>query len=195
MVAAAYGSAPMVDALIEAGSDANAADKNCGGQTILMWAARSGREAKKKIVSLLKAGANANGTSDNGWNALMSAAYSGDIEAVEALLQAGCVARYKTKDGTTVLMAGARSGKANVVRLLIKAGAEVNSADGQGMTALMKAVEGYDTVGAVEALLKAGADPNQKNQQGKTALEMAQGSDHSGASQVVDALKPVTKLK
>jgi hypothetical protein len=83
MVAAAYGNADMVDILITAGADVNAADKNCGGQTVLMWAARSGREAKRKIRSLLKAGAKVNGTSNDGYNALMSAAGAGDLEAVE----------------------------------------------------------------------------------------------------------------
>lgn len=89
MVAATYGNAEMVDTLITAGSDVNAADKNCGGQTVLMWAARSGREAKQKIRSLLKGGARLNGTSNDGHNALMSAAGAGDLEAVEYLLQAG----------------------------------------------------------------------------------------------------------
>ena len=49
MVAAAYGTAEAVDVLIRAGSDVNAADKNCGGQTVFMWAARSGTQSKKKL--------------------------------------------------------------------------------------------------------------------------------------------------
>ena len=59
----------LVDLLIAAGCDLNAADQNCGGQTVLMWAARSGREAKRKIGLLLKAGADPMRTSVDGYKA------------------------------------------------------------------------------------------------------------------------------
>jgi ankyrin repeat protein len=195
MVAAAYGTAEMVDLLIAAGSNVNAADQNCGGQTVLMWAARSGREAKRKIRSLLKAGADPKGTSVGGYNALMSAASSGDVEAVECLLQAGLSVSVHDRDDGTVLMAGARSGKANIITVLIAAGSNVNAKDNQGTTALMRAAQSYDSAAAVEALLKAGANPNARDRSGRTALQIAEKSNNSRADEVVALLKPVTTAK
>jgi ankyrin repeat protein len=192
MVAAAYGNADMVGVLIAAGADVNAADKNCGGQTVLMWAARSRREAKQKIRSLLKAGAKLNGASDNGYNALMSAAGEGDIEAVECLLQAGSDIATRDHQGGTALMAAARSGKGNVASAMIKRGAEINAKDSQGMTALMRAAEHVDSVRAIEVLLSAGANPNLKDSKGRTALSIAQKLNIPGAEQVIELLKSVT---
>lgn len=85
MVAAAYGSAEVVDVLIAAGSDINARDGNCGGQTVLMWAARSGRESSRKVKALLKAGADAKAVTDNGCTALELAAERRDTAVVELL--------------------------------------------------------------------------------------------------------------
>jgi ankyrin repeat protein len=195
MAAAVYGTAEMVDILIAAGSDLNAADKNCGGQTVLMWAARSGREAKHKVRSLLKAGADPNRASENGYNALMSAAGSGDLEVVECLLAAGLSASYHDHAGETALMAGVRSGGTNVISALIAAGADKNAIDEEGMTALMRAAEGFDSAGAVEALLKAGADPNVKDKKGRTVLQIALESKRSGSEQVVKLLNPVTTAR
>jgi uncharacterized protein len=195
MVAAAYGKGEMVDELIKAGSDVNAADKNCGGQTILMWAARSGKESKHKVRTLLKAGADLSRSSEEGWNALMSAASAGDVEVLELLLKAGSVASVGAIDGTTPLMAAALSGKANVVAALISSGADLNATNNEGMTALMKAADSFDAGGAVETLLKAGADPDRVDKKGRTALRIAEHSNHSGAEQVIELLKPVTHRK
>jgi ankyrin repeat protein len=195
MVAAAYGSASVLDTLIAAGSDVNAADRNCGGQTILMWAARSGREAKRKITSLLKAGANPKGNSNGGYNALHSAASAGDLEAVEYLLQAGLRASDRDLDGGTPLIAASSSGKANVTKALIQAGADVNAKDNEGMTALMRAAENVSAAAIVEVLLKAGANPNDKDRAGRTALQIAKTSNYFGAAEVVALLKPVTAEK
>jgi ankyrin repeat protein len=193
MVAAMYGTADMVDVLIAAGSDVNAADKNCGGQTILMWAARSRREAKQKVRSLLKAGAQIEGTSALGYNALMSAAGEGDLEVVEYLIQAGAAISSRDHYGETVLMAAARSGSANVISALIKAGAEINATDKAGMTALMHAAESVDAAGAVNVLLKSGADPKMKDKKGRTAFAIARKSNTVGSEEVVNLLKTASE--
>ena len=195
MVAAAYGTGQMVDALIAAGSDLNAADKNCGGQTVLMWAARSGKEAKHKVQSLLKAGANAKSQSQDGYNALMSAAAAGDLEVVECLLGGRVNVSARDKDGETVLMAGARSGKANIISVLLNAGAEIDAKDDEGMTALMRSADGENSAGAVVVLLKAGANPNLKDKKGRTALKIAEGSQMAGRLEVVKVLRPVTSAR
>ena len=189
MVAATYGTAEMVDALVAAGSDVNASDGNCGGQTVLMWAARSGKESKRKVQSLLKAGANKDGTSQNGFNALMSAAMAGDLATVELLLQAGLKASHRDNEGQTVLMVASRSGNGNVVKALIDAGADVQATDNKGMTALMHAADGVSTAEATKTLLAAGADKRSKDRSGRTALQIAEASHCMGADQVVELLK------
>lgn len=160
MDAAAYGTAAMVDALIAAGSDVNARDGKHGGQTALMSAAWSRKESKRKVQSLLKAGANKDSTSQNGYNALMWAAMHGDLVTVELLLQAGMKVSHRNADGETVLMVAAEAGNANVVKVLIDAGADVGSKDKKGRTAL-RIAEASDRAGAdqVVKLLKSAGHP------------------------------------
>ena len=125
MSAACYGSADAVQILIDAGSDVNAQDKNCGGQSVLMWAARSERQSSEKVRALLKAGANLKLESEGGYNALFSAASDNDLVCVELLLQAGADPKHRTKDGKTVIMvARAQKADENLINLLLKAGAE-----------------------------------------------------------------------
>lgn len=103
MVAACYGTAEMVEVLIKAGSDVNICDKNCGGQTVLMWASRGLRENNKKVKLLLDAGADPNSGSEDGYTPLMSAAQTGDVSAVETLLKAGAKISAKNKTGQTAI--------------------------------------------------------------------------------------------
>jgi ankyrin repeat protein len=185
----------MVDTLIAAGSDVNATDKDCG-QTILIWASRSHKEAKQKVRSLLKAGADLNSANTNGWNALMAAANWGDLEMVEFLLGAGMKVSIQDHDGQTALIA-ASGGlvKPGVVSALIKAGADVNARDNGGMTALMHAAESVNDAEVVKVLLKAGADPNLTDKKGRTALSIAQASQTSGSAEVAQLLQPITHVK
>src|SRR5262249_49988058 len=108
MAAATYGSAEVVQLLIDAGADVKARD-NENGYTILMWAAGSNREPKKKVQALLKAGADLKVVSNGGRSALMSAASSEALPVVELLLDLGEDISHRAKDGTTVLMVAARS--------------------------------------------------------------------------------------
>jgi Fe-S cluster biogenesis protein NfuA len=125
MCAACYGSADAVQILIDAGSDVNAQDKNCGGQSVLMWAARSQKQSSEKVRALLKAGANLKLESDGGYNALLSAASHDNLVCVELLLRAGADPKHRTKDGkTAVMVARAQKADENLINLLKKAGAE-----------------------------------------------------------------------
>ncbi len=157
MGAASDGTAVMVDVLIRAGSNVNASKKNYG-ETVLMWAAESARQSKRKVQLLLKAGADRDATSADGRNALMAAAQHGDLPTVEFLLQAGMKPSHRNKEGETVLMAACGSCHANVVKVLIEAGADVNAVDKKGRTALQIA-EASNDVGSdrVVELLKAAA--------------------------------------
>jgi ankyrin repeat protein len=94
-----------------------------------------------------------------------------------------------------LIVAGA-TGRARIVALLLHAGADVNATDARGTTALMLAAENVDTAATVDALLEAGSDPNLKDKEGRTALQIAERSqrlNRSGAEEVINLLKPVTK--
>jgi hypothetical protein len=82
--AGTYGNAPTVVALIGAGADVNAADRN--GQTPLMWAARWGDAAR--VEALLKAGAKLDARDAKGLSAADYARARADADAakVAALL-------------------------------------------------------------------------------------------------------------
>jgi ankyrin repeat protein len=191
--AAAYGSAEMVDILIAAGSDLNARDRQCGCP-VLWTAARSNREPKQKVRSLLKAGANPHSGAGKR-DLLMSAAANGDLEIVELLLHEGLSITNHSESGETALMAGAQSGNESVVSVLIKAGSQVNATDKEGTTALMRAAHSYNAAAVVEALLKAGADPNARDRSGRTTLQIAESSNYVGSESVVKILKSLTTTK
>ena len=173
MVAAERGTGDMVETLIAAGSNVNATERNYG-QTVLMFAARSAYQPKQKVRALLNAGADLNGATTNGWNALMASANWGNLEMVEYLLGAGMSASSRETNGDTVLMTAA-GGLINpsVLSALIKAGAHVNATNNEGMTALMLAAKSVDATEGAKVLLEAGADPNLKDKKGRTALAIA----------------------
>ncbi len=189
MSAACYGCKDVVETLIENGANVDFADKNCGGQTTLMWAARSGRSAKQKVKMLIDAGADIWKKTDGGSDLLASAAGAGNVEVVELLLEAGMKPGNQSDDGYTALMAAANHDSPLLVRLLVKAGAKVNTVDNQKKTALMFAAEGYDEGATIRALLELGADPNLKDAKGKTALDLCLKSQSVGLRKRSEILK------
>lgn len=148
------------------------------------------------VKALLNAGADPKCTDRDGDSVLMLAVASANADVVEFLLRAGLNVSDPNHDGQTPLIVAGATGRAKIVSLLLKAGADKNAADARGMTALMLAAENADTAGAVDALLQAGADPNLKDNQGRTALQIAERAhkfNRSGAEEVINLLKPVTK--
>ena len=113
------------------------------------------------IELLLKAGADPNTSLAEGETALMTAARTGRLDAVEVLLAHGADVRQKEKGrGQTALMWAAAEGHTAVVKRLIEAGADPRIRSEAGFSALMFAVrEGRLPV--VSALLKAGSDANE----------------------------------
>jgi ankyrin repeat protein len=194
MSAAGYGSAEVVQLLIDAGSDVKAHDKNRGGQTVIMWAARSGRESKRKVQALLKAGADPAATDqENGRNALMSAAYWGKLDTVELLLATDVDLKARTKEGETVLMLAVEH--PDILRVLIKAGSDVNARDKKGRTALLHMEERLGTAESIQVLLDAGADPRAKDDQGRTALDLTKDSKNVGAKARAEVLEKALKRR
>jgi ankyrin repeat protein len=110
--------------------------------------------------------------------ALMRAAYAGDLEVVQNLIKAGAdVNAPPTTYGGSALMRASREGHAAVVAALLAAGADVNMADNDGWTALMSAShDGHTAV--VNMLLAAGADVHAADRWGATALMHASKMSH-----------------
>ncbi len=140
VLAAQFGIAPLVDALIQAGADPNLAD--CGRNTALMEAVRSGSES---IVDLLlKAGVKIDRADDLRMTALHWAVHGrsdekagkdGEAEVVvaERLLSAGANANARDSDGYTPLMTAARCGAARFLTPLLRNGADpkIRNRDGE----------------------------------------------------------------
>jgi uncharacterized protein len=117
---------------------------------------------------LLKAGADANGTTERGVTPLALAIENGNTEMVGLLLKAGASALQAGPAGETPLMRAAEIGVLPVVTALLAHGAEVDARDVHfGQTALMFATRAGH-VPIVRALLASGANPNAATCVGKT---------------------------
>jgi len=92
----------LVQRLIDAGADINAADlrsPHIDGATALILAADGGQADLTRL--LLKLGADANTRSASGWTALMRACNAGQIETARILLEAGADANLANDEGYT----------------------------------------------------------------------------------------------
>ena len=77
--------------------------RDAAGRTLLMHAAKDGKE--KEIKLLIKSGANVNLKDKDGWTALMYAVrYSSNLECTESLLEAGADISLKNKYGSSALV-------------------------------------------------------------------------------------------
>ncbi len=183
-----------VEALLARGADAN--EKDPGGRTALMWAARYGDTDSIRL--LLQAGADPNlsDTATTGWPAIMHAIHKNQSGALRALLDGGADPNGKTKKGFTALMMAAGYGYASMVRLLLERGADPYAEMSGGGTALTAAVSGVSdidrfTLGdcqtdTVRALLQAAPDLRLKdNFTGRMAVRVAR---WSGCSDVIGAV-------
>lgn len=195
MSAACYGCLDTVEALINNGANVDFADKNCGGQTTLMWAARSGRSAKQKVKLLIEAGADIWKKTEGGSDLLMSAAGAGNVEIVELLLEKGMQPNTTNKNGYTALMAAASEGNPKIVKLLIEAGAKVDAVDTRERTALVYAADGYGEGETIMTLLEFGANPNLKDAEGQLAIDRCTESNNSGAEKRRKILLEAMKTK
>ncbi|ESU18178.1 hypothetical protein FGSG_11425 [Fusarium graminearum PH-1] len=173
--AAQNGHKAVVELLLAAGADVNAAAASEHGRTALEAAAEGGH--LKVIEKLLAAGAdvNAAAASKHGRTALQAAAEGGHLKVIEKLLAAGADAN------AAALQAAAKEGYLEVIEKLLVAGADVNAAAASeyGRTALQAAAEGGH-LEVVEKLLAAGADVNAAaaSEYEWTALQVAAWGGH-----------------
>ena len=149
VIAARFGFAGTVDALLAAKANVNA--RSTVGDTAVMAAALGGY---LDLVKTLRArGATIDGA---GWTPLIYAATGGHDAVVTYLLSEGANVNASSPNGTTALMMAVREGKAGTATLLIARGADVNVRNQNGATALAWALRGNEKALA-EQLKRAGA--------------------------------------
>jgi len=110
---------------------------------------------KDVVELLLKAGADVNAITEDGWTPLMMAS-NGQKDVVELLLKAGADVNAITEDGWTPLMRASWYGHKDIIELLLLAGADVNAIAKDGRTPLMWA-SAYGHKDLVDLLKKYGA--------------------------------------
>jgi ankyrin repeat protein/Cdc6-like AAA superfamily ATPase len=184
--AAQNGHGAVVEKMLAAGADANAAAAGYNGWTALQAAAGGGHlEVVEKLLAV-GADANAAAAGYNGRTALQAAAGGGHLEVVEKLLTAGAGinAAAAGYNGQTALQAAAGGGHLEVVEKLLAAGADANAAAaaaGFGGQTALQAAAGGGHLEVVKKLLAVGADANAAAAaefKGQTALQAAAGGGH-----------------
>ena len=143
------------------------------------------------VIKAIKSGAKVNAKDNNGFTALMWAAWSGHTETVNALIKARADVNAKDGFGRTALMEAVGGGHTEIVKALIKAGAD-DLTDNEGKTALICAAESeYSNPETVNALIDAGSYVKHRDNLGKTALDYARNNYRLEGT---DALKRLEEL-
>ena len=182
MLACANGNAAIIQWLLDAGADANAASPE--GQTCLMSAAATGDLQATRV--LLIHGADVNAIEKwKGQTALMWAVSEGHARVAEALVEAGADVGARSKSGFTALLFAVRQGSIEAVRVLLKAGVSVNEtavADAITSNASARATDRASALvtAIINAhyelaalLLDSGADPNAPDARGSALHALA----------------------
>jgi ankyrin repeat protein len=132
------------------------------------------------VRSLLKGGADVNGSQGDGMTALHWAAKHGDAALVQTLLYAGANVKATTRlGGYTPLHLASQAGEAAAIKTLVTAGANVNGATVTGATPLMLAAAS-GRAEAANTLLEVGAAANaRESANGQTALMFAAALDRA----------------
>lgn len=139
------------------------------GNSPLVFAIQSKSRNVIKYISQLT-DFNVNNENNSGENALMMAAFIGDLSTVEYLIDKRN-ARIN-KDGWTPLHYAAINGDLEIVNYLLKHGAEVDCPSPNETTPLMLAAR-YGHIRVVKLLLDKGADLSAINQQDLTPIDFA----------------------
>lgn len=168
--AAFNGKHEIVQLLIGAGADVNRANDRT--MTPLMFASIR-KDNTAVIKQLLAAKVDVNARSQNGNNALMTAAINGATDAVGLLVEAKAEVNAKDNEGHTALMSAARV-DLQMANVLLVAGADVNvvSSPPSEVSALSMAVLA-NRPDIVKRLIEAGANVN-RAVAGETPLDIAE---------------------
>jgi ankyrin repeat protein len=115
---------------------------------------------------------------------IVSAAKTGDRDAVRRLVSQAADVNLADADGTTALHWAAHLNDVEMADVLIRGGARVSASNRYGATPLALACEnGNDAI--IARLLHAGADPNAAGADGETALMTAARTGQPGAVKVL----------
>ena len=183
--ASVFGIVEIVADLVEVGGcDIN--QKDCVGNTPLVWAASNGHEGVVKIL-LGRGNVSPNKPDRSGQTPLHWAAQNGHGGVVKILLERGDVNPNKpNKYGQTALFCSAQNGHEGVVKILLERGhVSPSEPDMCGQTPLLCAVQnGHE--GVVKTLLEWGdANPNKPDMYGQTPLVCAAQNGHDGVVKIL----------
>ena len=129
---------------------------------------------RRVITRLLGAGANPNTALPDGETVLMTAARTGEVDAVRVLLDRGADIRRKhPAKGQTALMWAAAENNAGVVKLLVERGADVKERSKSARSRRICSPFAAGTSSAATALLDAGVNVNETLPDGTRALVLA----------------------
>ncbi|MFC4355455.1 M48 family metallopeptidase [Chryseomicrobium palamuruense] len=103
---------------------------------------------------------------------LMTAAYYGNTESVEAELAAGADLLATDADGSDALMYAVYGGNADIVRFLLDQGADPNTAD--NYTTVLTTAVTYGDRASAEVLLEYGADPSLAGPEEPSAFDVTE---------------------
>ena len=152
--AAMGGDRAAVKALLQQGSDVNAAQGD--GMTALHWAAM--KNDAELAQMLVYAGANVKATTRLGANTpLVMASRNGNAPVVQVLLEAGADAKAATSTGTTPLMLASASGSVDAVTALLTAGADIEAKESSMQQTPLMFATAFSRVEVMKALIAAGA--------------------------------------
>ncbi|WP_194721313.1 ankyrin repeat domain-containing protein [Noviherbaspirillum malthae] len=159
--------AKAVASLLARGLDPNLIEPE-RGETGLIMALRA--DSMKVFETLLKSKQiDLEVKAFNGDNALMMAAYKGNLPAVEALIEQGAEIN---KTGWTPLHYAAFVGNNDIVKLLLDKSAYIDAESPNKTTPIMMAARAGHIL-TVKLLLDEGADATLKNDAGMTAIDFA----------------------
>lgn len=139
-------------------------------------AARQG--STDRLAIFIDAHYDLNTRDDNGYTALILAAYHGQQAAVEQLLQAGADPCSQDKRGNTALMGAIFKGEVTIAHRLIHADCAVDESNHSGQTAAMYAAL-FQRKDILSALTAKGADLDAHDLLGNDARSLARGQFHT----------------
>jgi ankyrin repeat protein len=184
MLACENGSAAMVNKLLKAGANPNAA--TWSGETVLMRCAHTGNV--EAVYGLLEKDADVNAKENRQQNTpLMWALGENHADVARVLIEHKADIHARTATGFTPLLFAAQQGDQGSVEMLLRAGADVNEATPYGENALqIAAASGHEDLALY--LLDHGADPNAAERNGIAPLHYA---IMNGLGQVVEGISMV----
>ncbi|MEY4496036.1 MAG: hypothetical protein RL744_1100 [Pseudomonadota bacterium] len=166
--AAKFDDVSEVQSLLKAGVSPNVSDPK--GNPMLIVAIRD-KSAKVTDLLLANPSINVNLPNKSGENALMMAAFDGDMATVKMLVLNKKAA--VNKPGWSPIHYAATNGHLQIVQFLMANGAMINALSPSETTPLMMAIgSGNDDL--IKYLLDNGADLRMRNHEGYTAIDVAQ---------------------